>query len=305
MRRVQRELPLTGLKLQELPDMPLRMLNHWDNMDGSIERGYAGSSFFFKEGEILLNDRTRDYIRLAASVGINGVVINNVNVSGDATRLITDEYELSLKRMAAELEAYGITLYLSLNFAAPIELGDLDTADPEAEAVQSWWKEKMARLFQRIPNLGGFLVKADSEGRPGPFTYGRTHAQGANMLADMIKPYGGLIIWRCFVYNCTQDWRDKKTDRARSAYDNFMPLDGQFAENVILQIKNGPMDFQVREPVSPLFGSLEKPTRYWRFRLPRNIQDSRSMSAILSRCLKKSLISIHIAGKQRIRFPIL
>ena len=258
VRRVQRELPLTGLKLQELPDMPLRMLNHWDNMDGSIERGYAGSSFFFKEGEILLNDRTRDYIRLAASVGINGVVINNVNVSGDATRLITDEYELSLKRMAAELEAYGITLHLSLNFAAPIELGDLDTADPEAEAVQSWWKEKMARLFQRIPNLGGFLVKADSEGRPGPFTYGRTHAQGANMLADMIKPYGGLIIWRCFVYNCTQDWRDKKTDRARSAYDNFMPLDGQFAENVILQIKNGPMDFQVREPVSPLFGSLEK-----------------------------------------------
>lgn len=258
VRRVQRELPLTGLKLQELPDMPLRMLDHWDNMDGSIERGYAGSSFFFKEGEILLNDRTRDYIRLAASVGINGVVINNVNVSGDATRLITDEYEFSLKRMAAELETYGITLYLSLNFAAPIELGDLDTADPEAEEVQSWWKEKMARLFQRIPNLGGFLVKADSEGRPGPFTYGRTHAQGANMLADMIKPYGGLIIWRCFVYNCTQDWRDKKTDRARSAYDNFMPLDGQFAENVILQIKNGPMDFQVREPVSPLFGSLEK-----------------------------------------------
>ncbi|MFT4146717.1 MAG: alpha-glucuronidase family glycosyl hydrolase [Mobilitalea sp.] len=240
------------------PYQPLRMLNHWDNMDGSIERGYSGKSFFFQEEEILLNNRTRDYARMAASVGINGVVINNVNVKGAATALISDRYYDKLKLLSELFTAYGIKLFLSINFAAPIELGGLSTADPCREEVRSWWTEKSKEVWRKVPALGGFLIKADSEGRPGPFTYGRTHADGANMLAEAVKPFGGLIIWRCFVYNCQQDWRDTRTDRARAGYDNFMPLDGSFAEQVILQIKNGPMDFQVREPISPLFGGLKK-----------------------------------------------
>ncbi len=256
IRQVQRGVSLKGINRLKLPDNPLRMLNHWDNMDGSIERGYSGNSFFFRNDRVLVEDRTEDYARLTASVGINGVVINNVNVTEKATRLITGEYADSLKRIGKIFSKYGIRLYLSLNFAAPMVLGGLETADPEAEEVRAWWQEQMKETFRNIPSLGGFLVKADSEGRPGPLTYGRTQAQGANMLAETVRPYGGIIIWRCFVYNCTQDWRDRKTDRARSAYDYFMPLDGKFQENVILQIKNGPMDFQVREPVSSLFGSL-------------------------------------------------
>lgn len=245
------------LPVKKVPDSPLRMLNHWDNMDGSIERGYSGESFFFQKNEILVNDRTRAYARLAASVGINGVVINNVNVKERATWLIDEVFQKELKQMSDIFASYGIRLFLSLNFAAPMELGGLDYADPCSEDVKTWWKEKMKELYTRLPNLGGFLVKADSEGRPGPFTYGRTHADGANMLAEAVKPYDGLIIWRCFVYNCQQDWRDRKTDRARSGYDNFKPLDGQFFDNVILQVKNGPMDFQVREPISPLLGGME------------------------------------------------
>lgn len=246
-----------GIIEEKSPDNPLRMLNHWDNMDGSIERGYAGNSFFFKENEVIVNGRTRAYARLAASVGINGVVINNVNVKGTATMLVTDRYLSSLRQVQQIFADYGIKLFLSLNFAAPMELGGLDSADPLAEEVRSWWKLRMEEVYRKLPGLGGFLIKADSEGRPGPFTYGRSHSEGANMLAEAVKPHGGLIVWRCFVYNCLQDWRDKKTDRARASYDNFMPLDGSFAENVILQIKNGPMDFQVREPVTPLFGGLK------------------------------------------------
>ena len=238
--------------------MPMRMLNHWDNMDGSIERGYSGESFFFEKNEIIVNDRTRDYARLAASVGINAVVINNVNVKDAATWLITDRYLDKVRELSEVFAEYGIRLYMSLNYAAPMELGQLDSADPLSDEVRDWWHKRMETVFGRIPNLGGFLIKADSEGRPGPFTYGRTHADGANMLADAAAPYGGIIIWRCFVYNCMQDWRDYRTDRARSGYDNFIGQDGMFRDNVILQIKNGPMDFQVREPVHPLFGGLTK-----------------------------------------------
>ncbi len=256
LRQVQTGSPLDGLDLRKAPKMPLRMLNHWDNMDGSIERGYSGASFFFRQNQILVDERTVTYARLAASVGINGVVINNVNVKDAATWLITERYLDKVGELADIFGGYGIKLYMSLNYAAPTELGALDSADPLAEEVRSWWKEQMKMVFERVPNLGGFLIKADSEGRPGPFTYGRTHADGANMLAEAVAPYGGIIIWRCFVYNCQQDWRDYKTDRARSGYDNFKALDGQFLDNVILQIKNGPMDFQVREPVHPLFGGM-------------------------------------------------
>lgn len=249
---------LDNLNPVQVPDNPLRMMNHWDNIDGSIERGYSGRSFFLKEDEVLVNERTKDYARLAASVGINGVVINNVNVKDAATELITTRYFHKLREMATIFEGYGIQLFLSLNFAAPIEIGGLSSSDPLDEKVISWWNSKMEEVFSEIPNLGGFLVKADSEGRPGPFTYGRNHADGANMLAKAVEPYNGLIIWRCFVYNCMQDWRDLETDRARAGYDNFMPLDGMFLDNVILQIKNGPMDFQIREPISPLLGGLRK-----------------------------------------------
>lgn len=258
LRQIAMEKALQGIHISCRPDNPLRMYNHWDNMDGSIERGYSGASFFFQDNEVLVDDRTKDYCRLVSSVGINGVVINNVNVGGAATWLITEKYLEQVKKMADLFAGYGIKLFLSLNFASSIEVGGLDNADPFDDRVIHWWKDKIAEIYEKIPDLGGFLVKADSEGRPGPFTYGRTQADGANMLADIIEPYGGIIIWRCFVYNCRQDWRDYKTDRARAAYDNFIGMDGDYHDNVILQIKNGPMDFQIREPVSPLLGGLKK-----------------------------------------------
>lgn len=259
-----RELQLAGvswdefaLEQQKAPSNALRMLNHWDNLPGDIERGYSGKSFFFKDNEVLVNQRTVDYARLAASMGINGVVINNVNVVGAATWLISDRYFAPLRRMQEIFAGYGIKLYLCINFAASMEIGGLDTADPCDQRVKDWWKAKADEIWENLPGFGGFVVKADSEGRPGPYTYGRDQSDGANLLADAVAPHGGRVIWRCFVYNCRQDWRDRKTDRARAGYDNFMPLDGKFRDNVSLQIKNGPMDFQVREPVSPLFGGLK------------------------------------------------
>ena len=257
LRQISMERSLKGFYISAQPDNPFRMYNHWDNMNGSIERGYSGKSFFFENEEVVVNERTRDYCRLVASVGINAVVINNVNVVGPATYLITERYMDKVKEMTDLFAGFGIKLFLSLNFAAAIELGGPNSADPLNPEVK-WWEQKIAEVYEKIPNLGGFLVKADSEGRPGPFTYGRTQADGANMLADIIKPYGGIIIWRCFVYNCQQDWRDYKTDRARAAYDNFIQMDGDYHDNVILQIKNGPMDFQIREPISPLLGGLKK-----------------------------------------------
>ena len=258
LRMIATEQSLQGVDVTQIPSQPLRMYNHWDNMDGSIERGYSGRSFFYKNNEFTTGERTRDYARFLASVGINGVVINNVNVKDAATYLITDRYFDKVQELSELFSEYGVKLYLSLNFAAPLELGGPNSADPLDKEVISWWQAKMAEVFTRVPKLGGFLVKADSEGRPGPFTYGRTQADGANMLADIVKQYNALIIWRCFVYNCTQDWRDYKTDRARAQYDNFIEMDGDYHDNVILQIKNGPMDFQVREPVSPLLGGLKK-----------------------------------------------
>ena len=258
LRMVAMEKSLTGISMVQEPSQPLRMYNHWDNMDGSIERGYSGRSFFYANNEFTTSERTEDYARFLASIGINGIVINNVNVKDAATYLITEQYFDKVEELSELFAGFGIKMYLSLNFAAPIELGGPNSADPLDEAVIDWWKAKMEEVFRRVPKLGGFLVKADSEGRPGPFTYGRTQADGANMLADIVKQYNALIIWRCFVYNCTQDWRDYKTDRARAGYDNFIGMDGDYHDNVILQIKNGPMDFQIREPISPLLGGLKK-----------------------------------------------
>ncbi|MDQ0059344.1 alpha-glucuronidase family glycosyl hydrolase [Paenibacillus harenae] len=259
LRLLQTDQPIGKLSIRETPVNGLRMLDHWDNMDGTIERGYAGNSIFFRDNRIVADrDRIRDYARLLASVGINAVAINNVNVHREETKLITEPLLPDVAKVADVFGAYGIRLYLSVNFASPIEIGGLDTADPLHPDVSAWWRAKAKDIYRYVPSFGGFVVKADSEFRPGPFTYGRNHADGANMLADALAPFGGHVIWRCFVYNCLQDWRDRSTDRARAAYDHFKPLDGQFRDNVLLQIKNGPMDFQVREPVSPLFGGLSR-----------------------------------------------
>lgn len=248
---------LTGIEKKEVPCKKLRMLNHWDNPDGSIERGYSGNSFFFEEGKLIINDRTKDYFRLLASAGINAIVINNVNVKAECISLIAEPFYAKLKELTELAAGYAVKVYICADFAAPIVLGGLETADPLEPVVREWWKKTVAALYEHVPLLGGFLVKADSEGRPGPFAYGRNHADGANMLGEALEPVGGIVIWRCFVYNCEQDWRDQTVDRARAAYDNFMPMDGAFRDNVLLQIKNGPIDFQVREPVHPLFGSLK------------------------------------------------
>ncbi|MBE5928911.1 MAG: alpha-glucuronidase [Lachnospiraceae bacterium] len=269
--RLFRELIIHGMSedmlICENPQIPFRMINHWDNMAGDIERGYSGNSFFYDDYKIIIDDRTKMYARLMSSVGINAITINNVNVHKIETELITDTYLSEVKQISDIFNSYGIKLYLSINFAAPMELSDIDNCDPLNEDVVAWWEKATAHIYEIIPNFGGFLVKADSEGRPGPFTYGRTHAEGANMLARVIKPYGGIVVWRCFVYNCRQDWRDRKTDRARAGYDNFAGLDGQFEDNVILQIKNGPMDFQIREPVSPLFGGLKATNIFLEFQI--------------------------------------
>ncbi len=259
LRLIQTETEIEALPRIENPANQLRMINHWDNIDGSIERGYAGKSIFFKNNKFTGTlDRITDYARMLASVGINAIAINNVNVHKLETLLITDKYIKGVVRLTEIFRNYGIKVFLSINFASPLQFGGLATANPLDKQVREWWKSRAEYIYSHIPDFGGFLVKADSEGRPGPFSYGCTHADGANMLAEALKPHGGLVIWRCFVYNCLQDWRDRTIDRAKAAYNHFMPLDGTFAENVLLQIKHGPMDFQVREPVSPLIGGLEK-----------------------------------------------
>lgn len=268
IRLLQSEKSLTALNIFEEPRNSLRMINHWDNMDGSIERGYAGRSIFFADNKVLAdNPRIVDYAKLMASIGINGIAINNVNVHRPETFLITEQWLPAVQKIAAIFRKYGIKLFLCANYASTIELGVCDTSDPLDVRVQAWWKEKANEIYQVIPDFGGFVIKADSENRPGPFTYGRDHADGANMIAEALEPHGGIVLWRCFVYNCHQDWRDRSTDRARAAYDHFKPLDGRFKKNVVLQIKNGPMDFQVREGVSPLFGAMPQTNQMMEFQI--------------------------------------
>ena len=237
--------------LESAPRYPLRMINCWDNMDGSVERGYSGSSLFFEACAFHYDPlRMRELGCFMASVGLNVLCINNVNVHFPA-QLLLEDYLPEAAALADLFRPFGVRLMFSVDFSQPMRHG-IPTADPLDPAVQSWWNETAARVYRAIPDLAGFLVKADSEGRPGPFTYGRNHADGANMLARAVAPYGGKIVWRCFVYNCRQDWRDTKTDRPMAAWEHYSPLDGKFADNVILQVKHGPFDFQVREPLSPL-----------------------------------------------------
>jgi len=247
----------TIIDVTEKPAVSMRILNHWDNMDGSVERGYSGKSLFFKDGQIGYDpERLQDYARLLASIGINQICINNVNVYHNSAKLITDHLP-DLARVADIFRPFGIKLIVSVHFESPALLGGLETSDPLDTAAANWWKETAAAVYTRIPDLAGFLVKADSEFRAGPMSLGRTQAEGANVIARALKPFGGIAYWRCFVYNCMQDWRDTVTDRPKAAYDYFKPLDGHFDDNVLLQIKHGPSDFQVREPNSPLLGAMD------------------------------------------------
>lgn len=236
------------LNIQEKPAFDIRVLNHWDNLDGTIERGYAGHSLWkWEELTDSVSARYREYARANASVGINGTVLNNVNASPE---ILSADYLQKVRKLADVFRPYGIKVYLSVNFASPMKLGGLSTADPLDEEVARWWKEKVREIYGLIPDFGGFLVKANSEGQPGPCDYGRTHAEGANMLAEALKPYGGIVMWRAFVYSPSD------ADRAKQAYLEFQPLDGRFRDNVMVQVKNGPIDFQPREPYSPLFGAM-------------------------------------------------
>lgn len=233
----------------ENPAYNLRILNHWDNMDRTVERGYAGQSLWnWEELPNTLSDRYKEYARANASIGINGTVLNNVNAS---PKILSAEYLQKVKALADIFRPYGLRVYLSVNFASPMALDSLSTADPLDKEVIRWWKNKVKEIYRIIPDFGGFLVKANSEGQPGPCDFGRTHAEGANMLADALKPYKGIVMWRAFVYSLSD------ADRAKQAYLEFKPLDGQFRNNVIVQVKNGPIDFQPREPYSPLFGAMQ------------------------------------------------
>ena len=247
-----------AVDVKTAPALPNRILNHWDNIDGSIERGYAGQSLFFRDGALAYDEqRIQDYARLLASVGINQISINNVNITEQSARLITEDLLPDVAELAAIFRPFGVRLVLSVNFKSPVVLGGLPTADPLDDAVAQWWRETVRTVYGYIPDLAGFLIKADSEFQYGPAALGRTQADGANVIAKALAPYGGTLYWRCFVYDCAQDWRDTRTDRPKAAYENFYPLDGLFDENVVLQIKNGPVDFQVREPNSPLFGAMK------------------------------------------------
>ncbi len=253
LRLIQTGESLSNLAIHEKPAINRRLLNHWDNIDGTIERGYAGNSLWkWSSLPGSLDKRYTDYARACASIGINGTVLNNVNAnSGNNANIITSSYLTKVKALADVFRPYGIRVYLSASFASPQKLGGLSTADPLNSSVISWWKTKADEIYNLIPDFGGFLIKANSEGQPGPKTYNRTHAEGANCLADAVAPHGGVVIWRAFVYDDKVD-----PDRMKRAYMEFKPLDGKFRSNVIIQAKNGPFDFQPREPVHPLFGGL-------------------------------------------------
>ena len=251
LRHLQLRRPLDGLNLASAPKVQRRLLNHWDNLDRTVERGYSGASiwewFYLPQ---IRSPRYRDYARACASLGINGAVVTNVNANA---QILTPFYLERVAALADELRPYGVRLYLSARFSAPMEIGGLKTSDPLDAAVGQWWRRKIDEVYRYVPDFGGFIVKANSEGQPGPQDYKRTHADGANMLADALAPHGGIVMWRAFVYS-----PDNVDDRVKQAQTEFQPLDGQFRDNVVLQIKNGPLDFMPREPFSPMFAHMPK-----------------------------------------------
>ncbi|WCE06498.1 alpha-glucuronidase family glycosyl hydrolase [Pseudoxanthomonas sp. JBR18] len=250
------------LAVRERPDLQLRVLDHWDNLDRSVERGYAGQSLWdWQKLPDWLDPRYTDYARANASIGINGAVLNNVNASAQS---LTPQYLAKAAALARVMRPYGIRIYLSARFSAPMEIGGLTTADPLDPQVRRWWRDKVSAIYRAIPDFGGLLVKANSEGQPGPQDYGRSHADGANMLADALAPHHGVVMWRAFVYA-----HEDAGDRAKQAYDEFVPLDGEFRRNVLLQVKNGPIDFQPREPFHPLFGAMPRTPLMMEFQITK------------------------------------
>lgn len=249
LKLLQTHRSLDNVDISSAPTISLRLLNHWDNLDGTVERGYAGNTLWdWWRLPDIVDPRYTDYSRAVASVGINGVVVNNVNAKPD---ILTSMWISKITALANVFRSYGIQIFLSVRFSTPLELRETSTADPLNQDVIRWWHTKVDEIYASIPDFGGFLVKASSEGQPGPADYGRSHSEGANMLANAVQPYGGVIMWRAFVYS-----QDDPEDRAKQAYTEFKKLDGQFADNVILQVKNGPIDFQPREPFHPLFGGM-------------------------------------------------
>ncbi|MBK0369402.1 alpha-glucuronidase family glycosyl hydrolase [Flavobacterium agrisoli] len=251
LRLIQTNKSIEKLNIIDSPKTDIRILNHWDNLDGTVERGYAGSSIWnWQKLPEFIDQRYIDYARANASIGINGTVLNNVNANA---LILTPHYIEKVAALADTFRSYGIKVYLTARFSAPIEIGGLKTADPSNPEVIKWWKEKANELYKAIPDFGGFVVKANSEGQPGPQNYGKNHVDGANMLADVLAPHGGIVMWRAFVYS-----EHDANDRAKQAYSEFVPYDGKFKENVLVQVKNGPIDFQPREPFHPMFGAMTK-----------------------------------------------
>ena len=259
LRLLQTQQTISNLEIISSPFLQLRLLNHWDNLDRYVERGYAGISIWnWHTLPDYIDPRYKDYARVNASIGINGVSVTNVNANA---MVLTKPWLEKVSALAAVFRPYGIKIYLTARFSAPIEIGNLKTADPLNDTVQQWWNNKTKEIYELIPDFGGFLVKANSEGQPGPQNYGRDHADGANMLANAVAPYNGIVMWRAFVYS------QQSNDRFKQAYEEFKPLDGKFKKNVLVQVKNGPIDFQPREPFSPLFGAMDKTPLMMEFQL--------------------------------------
>lgn len=284
LRLLQTHTSLKGLNISSSPKIQWRILDHWDNLDGSVERGYAGKSLWkWNELPEKIDSRYKDYARANASIGINGVVLNNVNSDPN---ILSKAYLVKVAALANVFRPYGIHVFLSANFASPKVLGKLNTADPLNPAVIEWWKNKADEIYKLIPDFGGFLVKANSEGQPGPRDYNRTHVQGANMMADALAPHGGILIWRAFVYAMRKD-----EDRAKMAYDEFAGFEGKFHANVFLQIKNGPIDFQPREPFSPLFGAMPHTNEMMEFQITQEYLGHSKALVYLAPLFKETLES--------------
>ena len=282
LRRVQTMQSVSALSVTSAPRIKMRMLDHWDNLDRSVERGYAGKSLWdWPHLPDSLPARYRDYARANASIGINGTALTNVNANA---KFLTPEYLTKVAALAGVFRPYGIKVYLTARFSAPIEIGGLKTADPLDSAVRAWWKNKADEIYRFVPDFGGFVVKANSEGQPGPQDYKRTHADGANMLADAVASHGGIVMWRAFVYSS-----DVPTDRVRQAYDEFKPLDGQFRDNVFVQVKNGALDFQPREPFHPLFGAMPKTPLMMEFQITKEYLGQDTHLAYLAPLFKEVL----------------
>lgn len=282
LRLIQTNSLIKDLSIVSIPKIKNRILNHWDNLDRTVERGYAGFSLWdWHKLPEYIDQRYIDYARANASIGINGTVLTNVNANA---LILTEDYLVKVKALADVFRPYGLKVYLTARFSAPIDIGGLETADPLNANVQNWWNEKAKQIYSHIPDFGGFLVKANSEGQPGPQNYGRTHADGANMLADAVGPYGGIVMWRAFVYD-----NEVPDDRAKQAYNEFKPLDGKFRKNVMVQVKNGAIDFQPREPFHPLFGAMIETPLMMEFQITQEYLGQGTHLAFLSPMYKETL----------------